>query len=218
VSCPICNLRKEKRFCLARHDRICSQCCGEQREVTLECPAECSYLQQARSHEKPRESTENASADMFPAIRLREDFLEQHEPLVFGLLATLGKVSRSDRYLNDRELIGSLANMVRSQQTLISSGLVYEESLPNPAQQGVIATLRQILQEFRDVEAQHLGYSQLKDNDVLQALVFVLRLAHLYTSGRPLSRGFIHFLQAQFPEASTVMGTATESGSRIIIP
>ena len=70
LSCPICNLRKEKRFCLAVHDRICPQCCGEQREVTLECPSECSYLQQARQHEKPRDFPENPPEEMFPAIRL----------------------------------------------------------------------------------------------------------------------------------------------------
>ena len=55
MSCVICEVRKEKRFCLALHDRICPQCCGEQREVTLDCPPECPYLQQAREHEKPRE-------------------------------------------------------------------------------------------------------------------------------------------------------------------
>ena len=73
LSCPICNLRKEKRFCLALHDRICAQCCGEQREVTLECPSECPYLQQARQHEKPRDSVENPPEEIFPAIRLRQD-------------------------------------------------------------------------------------------------------------------------------------------------
>lgn len=132
LTCPICNVRKEKRFCLALHDRICPQCCGEQREVTLECPSECSYLQQARLHEKPRDFPENPPEEMFPSIRLRQDFVDQHEPLIGGILATLGKISRTDRQLKDREVIAALANMVRSQQTLISSGLVYEEALATP--------------------------------------------------------------------------------------
>ena len=38
MSCAICEKRKEKRFCPAIHGRICPQCCGEQREVTLDCP------------------------------------------------------------------------------------------------------------------------------------------------------------------------------------
>jgi len=36
------------------HGRIRPQSCGEQREVTLDCPSDCIYLQQAREHEKPR--------------------------------------------------------------------------------------------------------------------------------------------------------------------
>ncbi len=218
MSCPICNLRKEKRFCLAIHGRICAQCCGEQREVTLECPSECPYLQQARLHEKPRGIVENPPDEMFPAIRLREEFLEQYEPLITGILHTLGKISDADRHLHDRELIKALANMARSLQTLITSGLVYQEPLSNPAQQAVIDVLGKLLEEFRGLEQKHLGYSRLKDNDVLQALVFVLRLAHAHTSGRPLSRGFVDFLHERFPEANTQTERAGESGSRIIIP
>ncbi len=218
MTCPICNSRKEKRFCLVVHDRICPQCCGEQREVTLECPSECSYLQQARLHEKPRDFPENPPEEMFPAIRLRQDFVDQHEPLIGGILATLAKVSRADRQLKDRELIGALANMVRSQQTLIASGLVYEEALANPAQQALIATLRQVLNEYREVEKKHLGYVRLKDADILHALVFTLRLAHVQTSGRPLSRAFIDFLRERFPETAGALDATGDSGGRIIIP
>ena len=155
---------------------------------------------------------------MFPSIRIRQDFLQDHEHLIAGILATLARLSRADRHLKDSELIAALANMVRSRQTLISSGLVYEEATPNPAQQALIATLRQVLEEYREVEQRHLGYVRLKDGDVLQALVFTLRLAHVHTSGRPLSRAFLDFLHRQFPEAATSPESAAEPGGRIIIP
>jgi hypothetical protein len=108
--------------------------------------------------------------------------------------------------------------MARSQQTFIASGLVYEEALPNPAQQVVISTLRQVLEEFRELEKKHLGYARLKDGDVFYALVFALRLAHVHTSGRPLSRAFIDFLQERFPPAGNPVHGTEERGSRIIIP
>jgi hypothetical protein len=108
--------------------------------------------------------------------------------------------------------------MVRSQQTLISSGLVYEEATPNPAQQALIGRLRQVLEEYREVERRHLGYVRLKDAEVLPALVFALRLAQVHTSGRPLSRAFIDFLHQQFPEAAASLESTPEAGSRIIIP
>ncbi|MFZ0314992.1 MAG: hypothetical protein WAL85_19990, partial [Candidatus Korobacteraceae bacterium] len=162
--------------------------------MTLDCPAECPYLQQARQHEKPREFGDTPPAETFPAIALREEFLSEHEVLIAGILQTLGKITRADRNLHDRDLIGALANMAHSYQTLISSGLVYQEALPNPVQQAVIGVLQQLLQEFREVEQKHRGYTTLKDGEVLLALVFILRLIHERSSGRPLARGFIDFL------------------------
>jgi hypothetical protein len=215
LSCSICNRRKEKRFCLAVHGRICPQCCGEQREVTLDCPPECPYLQQARQHEKPRTFEDLPASLVFPEIEVAEQFLHARETLIAGVLQTLGRLSRCDRDLHDREIIGAVANLATSYQTLVSSGLVYEEALPNPAQRTIIQTLRQILQEFREVEHQHLGHTTLRDAEILQTLVFTLRLANVQTSGRPRSRGFIDFLNARFaePEPSPAAGPA----SRIIL-
>ena len=218
MSCAICNLRKEKRFCLALHDRICAQCCGEQREVTIECPSECPYLQQARQHEKPREFGNMLPEEMFPAVEISQDFLARHEPLMAGIAQTLTRFVRSNRNLQDRDVIGALTNMAKSYQTLLASGLVYQEATPNPTQQAIIAVLTELLREFREVEAKHLGYTSLKDRDVLQALVFTLRLVHLHTSGRPLSRAFIDFLQERFPEANAPLDAPGGDGSRIIIP
>jgi len=70
LSCAICEIRKEKRFCPAVHGRICPQCCGEQREVTLDCPSECPYLQQAREHEKPRSTGDMDAAALFLQVEL----------------------------------------------------------------------------------------------------------------------------------------------------
>src|SRR5690349_23947383 len=102
VSCAICEKRKEKRFCPAIHGRICPQCCGEQREVTLDCPSECVYLQQARAHEKPRSTEQLDAADIFLQVEIRETFLHQHEHLVVGLSFALAKATKADRALADR--------------------------------------------------------------------------------------------------------------------
>ena len=125
----------------------------------------------------------------------------------------------TDRHLKDRELIGALANMARSQQTLIASGLVYEESAAESraagADQHAATGAWTNIAKWRQ---QHLGHARLKDADSLHALVFTLRLAHVHTSGRPLSRGFIDFLHERFPEAAATLDSAGEPGSRIIIP
>src|SRR5215470_115273 len=85
VICAICSIRKEKRFCPAVHGRICAQCCGEQREVTLDCPSDCPYLQQAREHEKPRDISQLNSATLFPEVEIGNQFLYEHEHLLAGM-------------------------------------------------------------------------------------------------------------------------------------
>ena len=218
MTCPICHLRKEKRFCPALHDRICPQCCGEQREITLDCPSECPYLQQAREHEKPHDFGAKLPDELFPAVEITQPFLVHHEPLIAGLLHTLLQASHRDRALRDREVIAALTSLVHSYQTLLSSGLVYQEPSANPVQAAIGDALQRSLEEFRKVEQQHLGYTSLRDSDVLRVLVFMIRLAHLHTSGRPLSRGFLDYLAQRLPEPGPAGEPAAQSGSRIILP
>ena len=217
LSCAICELRKEKRFCPAVHDRICPQCCGEQREVTLDCPSDCPYLQQAREHEKPRPADQFDAASLFLQVEISEQFTYEREHLLMGLSYALAKAAQADRSLNDRDLIAALSAMCTSQERLVNSGLHYEQPLTSVAQHGVAAEVRELLKGYREVE-QEQGHSTLRDSDVLKALVFLVRLGHGRTSGRPKSRAFIDFLFAQFPEKQSSVIASQEATSRIIVP
>src|ERR1700733_10715967 len=126
VSCAICEKRKEKRFCPAIHGRICPQCCGEQREVTLDCPSTCVYLQQAREHERPRPLQDLDQAALFPQVEIGEQFLYEHEHLIVGLTFALAKSARADRGINDGDLIAALGTITKAHETLANSGLHYE--------------------------------------------------------------------------------------------
>jgi len=218
LSCTICEIRKEKRFCPAVHGRICPQCCGEQREVTLDCPSDCPYLQQAREREKPRSTDQFDAAALFLQVEISDQFTYEREHLLMGLTYALAKAAKTDRGLNDRDLIAALSAMCTSRERLVNSGLHYEQPLTSGARHAVAAQVEEMLKEFREVEQKQLGYSTLRDSDVLKALVFLLRLGHARTSGRPKSRAFIDFLLAQFPERQSAVVTPEEAGSRIIMP
>lgn len=219
VSCAICEKRKEKRFCPAVHGRICPQCCGEQREVTLDCPSSCVYLQQARQHEKPRPLQDLDQADLFPQVEIDEQFLYDHEPLIMGLYYALAKSAQADRTLTDADFIAALTAMAKKQETLVRSGLHYETPISSLSQQAVVAEINELLKGYREEEQKNLGYSRLRDSDLLSAFVFLLRMGHAQTSGRPKSRVFVDFVMAQFqPERQSAVATPAESGSRIIIP
>lgn len=231
MSCAICEVRKEKRFCPAVHGRICAQCCGEQREVTLDCPSDCVYLQQAREHEKPRGARELDRAAMFPDVEINEQFLYEREELILGLSFALVKCARNgnslagslqssvgNHSLTDRDLISALTSLAQSYRTLVESSLIYEQATANLVQQQIAREVATMVKEFREAEVRQLGYSRLRDADVLRALVFLLRMGLGRTSGRPKSRAFVDFLFAQFPEKALALEAPEESGGRIVIP
>ena len=218
MSCPICNIRKEKRFCPAVHGRICAQCCGEQREVTLDCPSDCPYLQQAREHEKPRDLSALDRAALFPQVEIGEQFLYEREHLIVGLSFALAKSARANRTLADRDLIAALTSLAKGYETLVNSSLIYEQRTANLEHQAITAEIEQMVKEFREAEQKHMGLTRLRDSEVLKALVFLLRLALSRTSGRPKSRAFVDFLWTQFPEKQSAIAAPEDEGSRIIVP
>jgi len=218
LSCAICEIRKEKRFCPAVHGRICPQCCGEQREVTLDCPSDCPYLQQAREHEKPRPADQFDAGSLFLQIEISDQFTYEREHLLMGLSYALSQAAHGDRSLNDRDLITTLSAMSTRYERLVNSGLHYEEALTGRAQLAVSAQLEEMVKQYREAEQKQLGFSNLRDSDVLKSLVFLVRLANGRTSGRPKSRAFIDFLFAQFPENKSAVIQPAEAAGRIIVP
>jgi hypothetical protein len=218
LSCAICERRKEKRFCPAVHGKICPQCCGEQREVTLDCPSDCVYLRQARENEKPRSAAELDPSLLFMQVEIGESFIYEQEHLIVGLSYALAKAAHKDHILNDSDLIAALGSMIKTYETYVNSGLHYQEPITSLPQQAVIAETQQMVKEYREAEQKQLGQARLRDSDVLKALVFLLRLAYSRTSGRPKSKAFIDFLFSQFPEKESVIAGADEAGSKLIVP
>jgi hypothetical protein len=217
LSCAICEKRKEKRFCPAVHGRICPQCCGEQREVTLDCPSDCIYLQQAREHEKPRPIGELDQTSLFPKVEIGDQFLYEQEHLILGLSYSLARSAGSAHGVHDSDLMAALTSLAKSYETLASSGLHYETPVTNLTHQAIASEIHKMIKEYRELEQKQLGYTRLRDSDVLRALVFLLRMGLSRTSGRPRSRAFLDFLFRQFPEQASAIAAADE-GSRIIVP
>ncbi len=218
VPCAICEIRKEKRFCPAVHGRICAQCCGEQREITLDCPSNCPYLIQAREYEKPRPADQLDAAALFLKIEVPDQFMYEREHLLMGLTFALASAARADRTLKDRDLIAGISALANRYERLVDSGLHYEQPLTSDSQRRVAVEIEGMLKEFREAEQKHIGYSTLRESEVLKALVFLVRLAHDRTSGRPKSRAFVDFLFAQFPEKESSLLAPQEAGGRIILP
>jgi len=144
LSCALCEERKEKRFCPAVHGRICPQCCGEQREVTLDCPSDCPYLlqsrQQSREHATAHSQNHNERSgppdrqvngeawfrDLeIPDVEITEQFLYEREELILGLSFALVKSVRAERSLAGHSLAGdSLADHSLADRPLTDRDLI----------------------------------------------------------------------------------------------
>jgi hypothetical protein len=193
--------------------------------VTLDCPSDCPYLQQAREHTSAQKERLPGDLDreaLFPEVEIPEQFLYEREELLLGLSFALAKCARADRSLGDRDLIAAVGSLAKSYQTLVNSSLIYEPQTANVAHQGIAREVETMVREFRQAEEQHIGEmrgrARLRDSDVLKALVFLLRMGLARTSGRPRSRAFVDFLFAQFPEKGSAIAGPEEAGSRIVIP
>src|SRR3954471_4478191 len=87
MACAICETRRPRRYCPGVRGDICSICCGTEREVTVSCPFECEYLQEARERERLPEFDHTTVPNK--DIKVTDKFLADNEPLVLFLSATL---------------------------------------------------------------------------------------------------------------------------------
>jgi hypothetical protein len=176
---------------------ICSLCCGQEREVTVDCPLDCVYLQEAHKHEHP----EPVNPDDVPNrdIRVTEEFLEEHPELLAAAARSVLDAALDIPGAADRDVRDALDSLIRTLRTL-QSGVYYESRPVNVLASGIYDATQSALEEFRKQEKEQLGMAQTRDTDVLGVLVFLQRLEWDRNNGRPKSRAFLDFLDDTFGE------------------
>src|SRR5512138_1537491 len=118
VKCPICETRRPRRYCPAVRNDICSVCCGTSRETTLDCPLDCTFLQEAHQHERPAER--NPEAMPHKDVQITEQFIEEHGPLFAFICRGLVKIVQSSAGLVDADVREALDAMARTYRTMQS--------------------------------------------------------------------------------------------------
>lgn len=196
IPCKLCEKRRARRVCPGAGGEICPQCCGSERENSIDCPASCEYLKEARFHEQPPAVSE----DQVPNkdVRLSEAFLRGMEPLVFTLALALKRAMESGSAV-DFDAREALDAEIRTCRTL-QSGLIFETRPPNPYAAAVQQKLRDAVEELRKGLVEEKGMHTLRDADVLGVLVYLQRLELQYNNGRRRGRAFHDFLAGYLPE------------------
>jgi hypothetical protein len=173
---------------------ICALCCGTEREVTVKCPLECEYLEEARRHEKAAPwYGDYPNVD----IVITDDFLTNLDPLIrlFTISLVTGCLVREEIIDYDvREAVEALIQTYRARL----SGLIYETKPTNPMAAFLHEKLLSTIDRFRR-HADESGASPLRDKDVLGVLALVQRMEIHHNNGRKKGRAFIDLLRAKVP-------------------
>jgi hypothetical protein len=213
MSCPICEKRPPKRFCPAKGEKICAVCCGREREVTIDCPQDCSYLITAHRYEAEHRQPISRDELPYPKIEFRVEFIYERWPAVSGIAATILSFQAQNKDLNDAAALAALEALAETYRTL-GTGIYYERPPDLPVAHALYGVVAEFLQKVAKEQPERGGIPSLREPDILNLLVFLLRVGKRETNGRPRSRAFLGFLRARFP----LPAAAVPNGPRIIVP
>jgi hypothetical protein len=186
-------------------------CCGTEREVTIDCPADCAYLLSAHRYEEQHPRSLPANTPLLE-VRLSSDIVHRHPQLLSAVAFTIAKSCAAQPATTDADVLAALQALAESYKTLIA-GIVYERPPVPTMQRELYDALAAFLTEAKQ-KPEQASFGSIKDADIFQLLVFLFRMGLLRTNGRPRSRHFIEFLRGQFPGAQELK----REGSRIIVP
>jgi len=212
VSCPICEKRKPARFCPAKGEKICAVCCGTEREITIDCPSDCSYLISAHRYEDEHQRSLPLDTPLLDE-KIPQDIVYTHQQLMAALAFSIAKFCAVQPTAVDTDVLAAIQALAQTYKTL-SSGIIYEKPPEAPLPRELYAALIALISEVKKQQAERAGSAALKDLDIFYLWVFLYRMGLLRTNGRPRSRRFIEFLRAQFPQFPELK----REESRIIVP
>jgi hypothetical protein len=197
MNCAICETRRPRRSCPAVHGEICALCCGESREVTLDCPLDCPYLEESRRHQREPE----LDPEKIPNrdVEITEQFAADNAPLFNLIGRALARITLSSPGSTDYDTREALDAMTRTYRTL-ESGLIYETRPANLIAAEIQQRLRGEVEEARKQLLERQGMETVRDTDVLGVLVMFQRLELGRNNGRPRGRAFIDFLRREFSD------------------
>jgi hypothetical protein len=196
LNCPLCEKRKAKRFCPAKGQNICSVCCGTEREVTIDCPADCPHLVASRRYDQSRRQLDWSKVP-FPEARIPSTFVASHEKFLASLSYAICAHAREHAALADSDVVESLGKLAETYRTL-ASGLIYEQPPEYLLQRELYERLKGAIDEYRKSAASQLPLAGLRDSEVRDALIFLAQLGSTRSNGRPKSRAYLDFLRGQF--------------------
>jgi len=222
VTCVICKIRKPRRQCPGVQGEICTVCCATGREESIDCPLDCTYLQDAHEHEKP--PAIDLALRPNQDIEVTEEFLQENEIVLAFLAIAVLEGALDTPAATDWDVREALDALIATWRTL-QAGLYYRTRPANIYAAGIADFVEARIAEVRQKEIEEAAVSGLPDAAILGVLAFLQRLEYSNNNGRKRSRAFLGFLRGfyQSPEAAAAFdpdpgtGTLAEPDKPMVI-
>ena len=208
--CPLCSERPGKRYCPAKDTQICAVCCGTKREVEIDCPAPCPYLQASRSYEIEKEKR---LPDPVLAAKVRkfdDSFVERNHQVMDAVCIAVAEERPNSQWLVDSDVIEVYKALVATMKTL-SSGIYYETLPDGPVRISLFRRLKALLDELMQPDP-GAARRTLKVSEAVDVLDFMTVAAEANSSIRPRSRRYLDWVSEMFSRNAP----AQQSGGLII--
>jgi hypothetical protein len=205
AKCPLCSQRAAKRHCPAKGQLICPICCGTKREIEIDCPSDCRYLQTGRAYESERGGPHRTVPDQ---RQFNEQFFYRNGAFISAVAGVLLEERGAMPGLTDQDARDAFIALRATMKTLDAG--IYYETLPDSGV-GSTAVYRR-LKGFFDESLHSAGPEAVKVSDVLAVLDFLLATAEFHSGERPRSRRFLDWLRGLAPESGK------DESSRLIVP
>ncbi len=119
MSCPICDKRRAERFCPAKAEKICAVCCGKEREVTINCPSDCTYLISAHRYESEHPRDIPADTPLLEET-IPQDVVHTHQQLMAALAFSIAKFCAVQPAAVDHDILAAIEALAQTYKTLSS--------------------------------------------------------------------------------------------------
>ena len=192
MNCVICEVRKPRRQCPGVHGDICTVCCGTEREQSIDCPLDCTYLQDAHEHERPYDFDPGTMPNR--DIDITEEFLEANQALLAFLCVSVFEGALESPSATDWDIREALEALIKTYRTL-QTGLYYETLPANMFAAAIAAFVQAKIADIKKREAEATGSTMIRDSAILGILAFLQRLEYTHNNGRKRSRAFLDFLR-----------------------
>jgi hypothetical protein len=213
MKCILCNQKIAKRFCPAKNNQICPQCCGEKRVLEIECAESCVFLKAGREREGVDYGRRLRNLRSIAKENIRKALIE-HQDVIAHLEYALAQERRRSRFLTDNDAKQALDLLLENYATE-DKGVLYEKKSENLQAESLRREMRNIIESYRNPEgAENSGIvdpksTRLQLSSAISCLEFVQSMVASYLEEKRAKTGYVDFLLRVTPRE--------ESPSSIIV-